>query len=132
MNEMLKFEINVAPRTKKNHQQIIMVKGKRIVIPSKQYSEYEKNSKSFMPTIEKPIDYKVNVKGLFYMDTKRKVDLNNLLEALTDVLVKHKILEDDNSMIVVSHDGSRVLYDKENPRTEVEITEVDEDYGVYK
>ena len=66
------------------------------------------------------------------MDTKRKVDLNNLLEALTDVLVKHKVLEDDNSTIVVSHDGSRVLYDKENPRTEVEITEIEEDYGIYK
>lgn len=129
---MLKFEINIAPRTKKNHQQIIMLKGKRIVIPSKQYSEYEKNSKNFIPIIAKPIDYKVNVKGLFYMDTRRKVDLNNLLEALTDVLVKHKVLEDDNSTIVVSHDGSRVLYDKENPRTEVEITEIEEDYGIYK
>lgn len=129
---MLKFVINIAPRTKKNHQQIIMVKGKRIVIPSKQYSEYEKKSRSFIPVVEKAINYKVNVKGLFYMDTRRKVDLNNLLEALTDVLVKHKVLEDDNSTIVVSHDGSRVLYDKENPRTEVEITEVDEDYGIYK
>ncbi len=129
---MLKFVINTAPRTKKNHQQIIMVKGKRIVIPSKQYSEYEKKSRSFMPVVEKAINYKVNVKGLFYMDTRRKVDLNNLLEALTDVLVKHKVLEDDNSTIVVSHDGSRVLYDKENPRTEVEIAEVDEDYGIYK
>lgn len=129
---MLKFVINTAPRTKKNHQQIIMVKRKRIVIPSKQYSEYEKKSRSFMPVVEKAINYKVNVKGLFYMDTRRKVDLNNLLEALTDVLVKHKVLEDDNSTIVVSHDGSRVLYDKENPRTEVEIAEVDEDYGIYK
>lgn len=129
---MLKFVINTAPRTKKNHQQIIMVKGKRIVIPSEQYSEYEKKSRSFMPVVEKAINYKVNVKGLFYMDTRRKVDLNNLLEALTDVLVKHKVLEDDNSTIVVSHDGSRVLYDKENPRTEVEIVEVDEDYGIYK
>lgn len=128
---MLKFEINIAPRTKKNHQQIIMVKGKRIVIPSKQYSEYEKKCKKFMPKLDNPINTKVNVKGLFYMETRRKVDLNNLLEALTDVLVKYKVLEDDNSTIVVSHDGSRVLYDKENPRTEIEITEIEEDYGIY-
>jgi hypothetical protein len=30
-------------------------------------------------------------------------------------------LADDNSNIVVSMDGSRVLYSKENPRTEIEI-----------
>jgi hypothetical protein len=38
--------------------------------------------------------------------------------------VKYGVIEDDNSNVVVSVDGSRVLYDKENPRTEVEITEV--------
>ena len=121
----INITINIPPRTKKNHQQIIMVKGKRIVIPSKQYAEYEKKCKSFIPYLDEPINYKVNVKGLFYMDSRRKVDLNNLLEALTDILVKYKILEDDNSTIVVSHDGSRVLYDKENPRTEVEIKEIE-------
>ena len=53
------------------------------------------------------------------MPSKRKVDLNNLLEATTDMLVHYKVIEDDNSNIVVSHDGSRVFYDKENPRTEI-------------
>ena len=45
----------------------------------------------------------------------------NLHSALHDVLVEVGVLEDDNSQIVVSTDGSRVLYDKHNPRTEVEI-----------
>jgi len=56
------------------------------------------------------------------MPTRRKCDLSNMLEALDDVLVKYGLLEDDNYTIVESHDGSRVLYDKENPRTEVYIT----------
>lgn len=60
------------------------------------------------------------------MQTHRRVDLNNLLEAATDTLVSAGILEDDNSRIVVSHDGSRVYYDKENPRTVIEITEVEQ------
>ena len=68
------------------------------------------------------IDYPVNVKCVFYMPTRRRVDLTNLLEAVDDVLVRSGVLADDHSGIVVSHDGSRVLYDKENPRTEVEIT----------
>lgn len=37
------------------------------------------------------------------------------------MLVHHKVISDDNSGIVCSHDGSRVYYDKENPRTEIEI-----------
>ena len=64
----------------------------------------------------------VEVKCLFYMPTRRKVDLTNLLEAIDDILVYAGTLADDNSSIIVSHDGSRVLYDKENPRTEVYIS----------
>ena len=41
-----------------------------------------------------------------------------------DILVDAGILEDDNSNIVAGHDGSRVLYDKENPRTEILITRI--------
>ena len=60
------------------------------------------------------------------MPTKRRVDLINLHSALHDVLVHYKVIEDDNSKIVVSTDGSRVRYSKENPRTEVEITDSQE------
>lgn len=65
----------------------------------------------------------VNVRCLFYMKTRRKVDLTNLLEAADDVLVKYHVLVDDNSQIVAGHDGSRVYYDKDNPRIEIDITE---------
>ena len=117
----MKITIQLNPVTKKNSQQIIKIKNRYMIIPSKQYKQYEKEVKQFMLDIE-TINYPVNVKCLYYMKTKRKVDLNNLLEATTDVLVKYKVLEDDNSKIVVGHDGSRVLYDKDNPRTEIIIT----------
>lgn len=74
------------------------------------------------------IDYPVNIKALYYMPTHRRVDLCNLHEALCDVLVKFGVVQDDNCKIIASMDGSRVLYDKENPRTEVYIEEV-EPYG---
>ena len=64
----------------------------------------------------------MNIKCLFYMPTRRLVDLTNLLEAVDDVMVNEGIIKDDNCRIVVSHDGSRVLYDKDNPRTEITIT----------
>lgn len=70
----------------------------------------------------KSINQPVNLKCVYYMQTRRRVDLLNLLEATCDILVDAGVLEDDNCKIVVSHDGSRVLYDKSNPRVEIEIT----------
>lgn len=120
--DMIKFTINVAPVTKKNHGQIIINKktGRPMVIPSPQYIQYEKDCGWFMPKVE-TIEEPVNVKAVFYMATKRKVDLVNLQEALLDVLVKYGILTDDNSSVVYSMDGSYVDYDKNRPRTEVFI-----------
>ena len=122
MKSLIRFTINVAPVTKKNHQQIIYNKatGRRMVIPSKQYKQYEADAHWFMPRIE-PISEPVNVKAIFYMPTRRRVDLVNLQEALLDVLVKENVLTDDNCQVVYSMDGSYVDYDKERPRTEVEI-----------
>lgn len=57
------------------------------------------------------------------MDTLRLVDLSNLLESTCDILVLYGVLQDDNSRIVCSHDGSRVLLDRENPRAEITIEE---------
>ena len=73
----------------------------------------------------KPIDHPVNIRCRFYMPTSRPCDLTNLLEAIDDVLVKGKILKDDNYKIVAGHDGSRVFVDKDNPRTEIFIEEID-------
>ena len=120
----MKIVIPLDPRTKKNSQQIIMTHGRPIIIPSSQYKKYEKEALRYIDTPEICIDHPVNVECHFYMATHRKVDLNNLLECATDVLVHAGVLVDDNSDIVVSHDGSRVHYDKAAPRTEIFITEV--------
>ena len=45
--------------------------------------------------------------------------------------LKHGVIEDDNRDIVASHNGSLVLYDKQSPRIEVEITKV-ENYERWK
>lgn len=117
--------IPLEPRTKKNHQQIIRVNGRPVVIPSKQYKDYEKACAEYIPDMPfNAFDCPVNVQCVYYMATNRRVDLVNLQEATLDILVKYGVLKDDNSKIVVSMDGSRVLYDKNNPRTEIEISEV--------
>lgn len=113
----MQFTIPIEPKTKKNSQQIVIVGHRPMIIPSKQYKEFEQAALWYIERIG--IDYPVNVKALFYMKTRRRVDLTNLLEALDDCLVKGGMLVDDNSQIIVGHDGSRVLYDKNNPRIEV-------------
>lgn len=60
------------------------------------------------------------------MKTKRRVDLNNLHNALHDILVHYQIIDDDNSEVIAATDGSRVRYDKEFPRTEITIKEIKE------
>ena len=67
----------------------------------------------------------VNIKAIFYMDTKRRVDLTNLLEAIDDTLVKANVIADDNRNIIAGHDGSRVMYCRDNPRIEIDITRME-------
>lgn len=116
--------IPLNPRTKKNNQKIIKNKrtGSLMVVQNDRYLQYERDAGWFLKKIPQPISEPVNVKCVFYRDSERKVDLNNLLEAITDILVKYKVILDDNYRIVAGHDGSRVLVDKDNPRTEIEIT----------
>ena len=120
---MLKFTIPLKPITKKNSNQIITNKatGKPMIIPSKQYRQYEQDAGLFVKGKGLKISEPVTVRCLYYMPTRRRVDLVNLLEATHDILVKYEVLADDNSSIIYSVDGSRVMYDKANPRTEVEI-----------
>ena len=124
---MKKIVIPLPPVTKKNHQRIVRGRyGAPMVIPSAQYEAYQQAAAWHCKggeTIAEPVE----VKCLFYMPTRRKVDLTNLLEAIDDILVYAGTLADDNSSIIVSHDGSRVLYDKDNPRTEVYITKYQEE-----
>ena len=122
------FIISVAPVTKKNSQQIRYNSrtGKRFIAQSDRYKEYEDSCGYFLRGKGEMIDYPVNVKAVYYMPSRRRVDLCNLHEALHDILVKYQVLSDDNYKIIQSTDGSRVFYDKDNPRTEVTITRVKE------
>jgi Holliday junction resolvase RusA-like endonuclease len=119
-----KAVIPLNPVTKKNSQRICINNrtGKRFVKQSKRYEEYEDAAGYFLKSPEEPIDFPVNLKCIFYRRTKHRVDLSNLIEAIQDILVKCGVLEDDNHTIVQGLDGCRVEFDKENPRTEIEIT----------
>lgn len=120
----MKLTILGVPRTKKNSPRIVPVgKGHRL-LPSEAYEQYETTALWQIRRPREPINRRLNVKCVYYMPTHRRVDLCNLLEATCDILVKAGVLADDNSNIVAGHDGSRVEYDKGNPRAEIEIGEL--------
>lgn len=133
-NQDIKFTISLPPVTKKNHSQIKFKwskdkktgKAKTVpyIAPSQAYLRYEGDAGWFITggLRNKMISAPINVKCLFYMPTTRTVDLPNLLNAIDDVLVKYRVIEDDNSDIIVSHDGSRVIKGDANPRTEITIS----------
>lgn len=128
MVKRLTIEIPLKPITKKNSQRIATrkVNGKYVpfILPSKAYVQYEKDCGYFIKGKGLKINYPVNVKCVYYMPTRRRVDLTNLMEATHDILVKYEVLADDNYKVIQSVDGSRVEYDKDNPRTEIIITAI--------
>lgn len=117
----LYFVIATAPRTKKNHSTMVFRKGNRpTVLPSKAYQKYVKEAEACMHDVpRRRINVAMNVKAIFYKDRKQLGDLVGYLQALDDLLVHAGVIEDDNESIIASHDGSRVRYDKDFPRTEV-------------
>lgn len=131
------YVIPLDPRTKKNHQTIAgkgpvcHVCGKR----AKQYirqghanTEYAARAAQYLhPKPRQPIEGTVQIVYLLYMQTRRRVDDLNLYAALDDILVHEGILKDDNISIIRSRDGSRVSYDKQNPRAEIYIYRYEEE-----
>lgn len=85
-----------------------------------------------MPKLNEPINVPVNVKCVFYRDSRRRVDLSNLISAINDILVHYGVLADDNRNVIYAQDGSRVFYDKENPRTEITIEPMKEEIERWK
>ena len=117
-------------RPKKNSQQIIFNNRthRPMIIQSKQYREFEELCAIYLKPvakeIKKPIDYPINLRCTFYFGDRRRRDTVNMLEAIQDILVKYKILEDDNYNIVASLDGCKSIYEKGREETIIEIEEI--------
>ena len=118
------IKIPITPRSKKNSQNIVINKktGRLMVVQNKVYTQYEKDCKEYMPKLDNPIDYPINLKCCYYVGDARARDIVNFIEATQDILVKYKVLKDDNYNIVASLDGSSMQIDRENPRCVIEIT----------
>lgn len=116
------------PPSKKNGKIYTRLKnGRTILVSNKKCQRWEKEARAQFKNdkIKKyKIEEPVNVKFIIYR--KNRIggpgDLVNFEQAALDILVETGVLKDDNNDIVKAHDGSRMYYDKENPRVEVEIS----------
>lgn len=125
----IRILIPIEPRTKKNHNTVYWNKKTNEfqgMGPSKPYDKYLKTCRTYLLGMSHRINEPVNVKAIYYMATRRKVDITGLHQALHDILKDCGVVADDNCKIIAATDGSRVRYDKEGPRTEIEITRLEE------
>lgn len=126
--ELVKFVIPLNPIPKKNNMRIIWnpKTHRPQIIPSKRYTDYEEVAGYYINRYRpaKPYDGKLEITYKFYRDSNRRVDQTNLCESIDDILVNYGVIKDDDFKTLVSHDGTRVYVDKENPRTEVYIYEL--------
>ena len=124
METIAKYTIKGNPATKKNSQRIVINRatGRPFIKPSDRFEQWQTDSAWFLrPVPRKPIDVPVEITCIFFRESHVRCDLTNLLEAVDDLLVHEHIIQDDDFRHIVSHDGSRVYVDKENPRVEIEI-----------
>jgi Holliday junction resolvase RusA-like endonuclease len=128
------------PAVLKNSKQIINLPGRRpMLVSSSQAEKYLKSAAQqlraqwfalFCQPI--PLDVQLNASIVSYLGSHRRTDASNLYEAPQDALKacgpkckpgcpRHAgVITDDYQ--IASHDGSRRLYDKDNPRVEIVLT----------
>lgn len=119
---IIKIPMHTIP--KKNSQQILFnSRTKRPFIQqSERYLQFENLCGYYLKKYKDlNINRPINLKCTFYVPDKRRRDLANLLESIQDILVKYRIIADDNYLIVESVDGSRIIYEKNRSETIIEI-----------
>ncbi len=119
MNE-LKITIPGSVRSKKNSKRIFACGRFKKVLPSKAYEAWEKEARQQFivdhfrfPVITTPC----HVEARFYFKGQ-KPDLSGAMESVGDCL-EGLVWEDDT--LIESWDGSRMVHDKDQPRSEIVV-----------
>lgn len=109
------------PATKKNSGRIVFKNGKRIIIPSEAYENYEDACLWQLAGKKLHISGIVVVECKYYLPNKRSwPDLIGLLQATSDILTKAGVIDDDKW--ICSYGNSCIAgIDKDNPRAEIRI-----------
>lgn len=109
------------PATKKNSGRIVFKNGKRIIIPSEAYNNYEDACMWQLAGKKLHVSGIIVVECKYYLPNKKSwPDLIGLLQATSDILTKAKVIDDDKW--ICSYGNSCIAgIDKDNPRAEIRI-----------
>lgn len=109
------------PATKKNSGRIVFKNGKRIIIPSEAYKNYEDACVWQLAGKKLHVSGIIVVECKYYLPNKKSwPDLIGLLQATSDILTKAKVIDDDKW--ICSYGNSCIAgIDKDNPRAEIRI-----------
>ena len=112
--------------SKKNSKQLVHVKGRAVLLPSKQYQAWEKSARAAILLYGRPaapFSAARLVIRIYHGDAVRR-DTNNATQGIQDVLVEMGVIADDNWMVIGSPEVSHFI-DVADPRMEVEVFETE-------
>ena len=114
------------PRTKKNSSRIALTPdNKRVLLPSKAYEQYEKVALIQLARVQ-AVHGPISVMCRYFLQNRAHwPDLVGLLQATSDILQAAGVIDDDK--YIVNYDGSMIAgLDKNNPRVEIIIHQINE------
>ena len=88
--------------SKKNSRVMALVNGRRLLIPSRKYREWEKVAKQVIMASqrpERPLEAATLSMTIYHGDMVKR-DSNNATQGVQDVLVEMGVLSDDNWMVI--------------------------------
>lgn len=94
------FEIKGSIPSKKNSKQIIQIKGRPVIISSKNYLDWEREQLLLIKWNKEPLEKIKSITCKFTSVDNRKWDLSNKFESIADMFVKKGILKDDNYSVI--------------------------------
>lgn len=121
----MEIVIQGQPRTKKNSSQIAFRGNKRVILPSKAYKAYERVALIQLARVQ-AVHGPISVMCRYYLQNRAHwPDLVGLLQATSDILQAAGVIDDDK--YIVNYDGSMIAgLDKDNPRVEIIIHQINE------
>ena len=122
---ILKCEIPGRVRPLKNSKQLIYIKGRSFIIPSKEYKAWLVTAKEHLmfakgrSSFAFPYEDRIHVKVLAFYD-HHPCDLDNALSSIAEALQAVCVVINDN--LIASYDGSRILKcGRGQSRVEIEV-----------
>jgi len=120
----LGLQIDGPARTKKNHGEVVRVRGRQVHLPSRAWRAWRAAALpglrlTAQRALREPLAVPLNCAALFYRD-RLTGDAVGYYQGLADLLQEAGIVADDKW--IVSWDGSRLLKDADQPRVLVVLS----------